>query len=102
MNGVAAGIANLLHRMANRVTRVRSVDWSFLDACQRDLGGIPQLDLDAIIHAYLVRDPAFLLVQVGAHQDGDVTLYKIKPSFWAERKFPEWLDSQIWSLIRSQ
>lgn len=73
MNALAARSAGLLHRMANRIDRIgapKTFDWSFLDARQGELGGVPSLDLRAVLGAYRARGGAFFFVQVGAHNGG--------------------------------
>ena len=63
----AADLAGaVLHGLGRRIDRFGS--YAFLDARQRELGGVHSLDLAAILFAHAAARPEFTFVQIGAHE----------------------------------
>lgn len=57
---------------------------------------------DALTAHYADQPQVILERAAIAHEAGDATLYKVRPEFWAEHKFPAESASQISSLNREQ
>ena len=72
---VLAKAADLAGRVLHGVGRLadRYGSYAFLDAKQAELGGVPPLDLEAVILAAAAANPDFAFVQIGAHEgdEGD-------------------------------